>query len=266
MATLKKFLTEDITFDRIWYMEPHGDNYNKEHCAALREQRNVDSDAILDEEKRDMCYKHDQPDVYVGKIRADTDSSTTAEEYLECAVNRPLYGLLYEHVAAKNSKSMMVVVPWALSTENKPPANPTIEYRAYAAGNKYACVAGGSAPGQKHYGLGRGPCWPGYISQHPCTTICVGESCTPGPAVKMAIEMVQRAQGNITPEDYTGYTAPSAIMVKKQRACDGCPECAADHSGCDDMKIPTLCPAAVGVTPADLMGPRGPGFSNNTLM
>ena len=258
LGALKKFLTGDLALTRIWYMEPHGDNYYAEHCAAQKEGRDVDPDAIMDEERRDMCYKHDSPPVIFGKVRADTDTSTTAEEYVECAINRPAYKLFYEHVAAKKTKSMMIVVPWAVSPENKAPANPTIEYRAYAVGNKYACVAGGSAPGQLHYGLGRGPCYPGYISQHPCTTICVGTSCSPGPAVKMAIDMVQRAQGVITPEDFTGFTAPSPAIVMKQRACDGCPGCPADHEGCDRQIIATVCPTATGVKPAEFMGPQSP--------
>ena len=248
MQVLKAFLSQaDVTLDRIWYMEPHGDDYHVEHCAAQKEGRDVDPSKVLDENKMDMCYVHDEPDLYIGEIRADAETSTTAAEYLQCAVNRPAYQLLYEHVKARASKSMMLVAPWAVDPDDKAPANREIEYRSYAVGNKYPCVAGGSTPGAKHYGLGRGACYPGYQSQHPCTTICDATSCTPGPAAKMVVDMVSRAQGVIAPEDFTGYTGVSPEIVAMQRACDGCDGCPANHAGCSDENVPLLCADAVGV-------------------
>ena len=126
-------------------------------------------------------------------------------------------------------------------------------YSTFEAGHKYTCVAGGSAPGQDDYGIGLGACSSPlsakdlamskyastsvhadvfsnsketYQLNHPCSVICEPKNgpnaCIPGPAARMALDMVTRARKTSTSatwEGYEGFNDMSKVF-DMQNACE----------------------------------------------
>lgn len=256
---LAKFLNQPgFKIDQVFYMEPHGVEYFTEHCAAGREHRGVDDDKVRSPEGIDMCYGHDSVTVVLDDYPPNEEgvskegvqgSATTAAEYIQCIRTKPGFKLLYNHVA-KHATQIMAVVPWQVVPSPEFANSPFI-YTAFEAGHKYSCVAGAAVAGQGDYGIGSGLCpadeqstspfksavnsptWDDYMeakwryqSNHPCAVICEAgqgpHACIPGPAARMAIDVVKLARQYAIPgddESYVGYSDLSSVFAG-QMACD----------------------------------------------
>merc|ERR1719387_1625675 len=151
--------------------------------------------------------------------------------------------MMYDHVTSHGT-SIMIVAPWAVLPSPELPQNSNL-YTSFEAGHKYSCVSGGSTPEQEDYGLGSGICLPEasapsqgyraqmkylpkyrYQSQHPCALICEPHGpnqCVPGPAARMAVDIVTRARQTPIPgdeEDYTGFADMTQVFTA-QTECAG---------------------------------------------
>ena len=259
MKLLQDFLNQpDFVIDQVFYMEAHGSAYFAEQCAAKREGRGVEESKVRDEHGVDMCYQHLSLNVDMengarvlgeGETSSGKEgvqaSATTAVEYVQCVRSKLAFKEFYDHVS-KHGTQIMVAAPWAVKPSPELLGSPYV-YTAFEAGHKYSCTAGGSSPEQKDYGVGSGVCPPDpssfgqyksqyldeiqpkyrYQSQHPCTLVCetddAGESsCVPGPAARMAVDMVTRGRKTPIPgdtEDYSGYDDMSTVYAA-QMACD----------------------------------------------
>ena len=244
----------DLKLDQIWYMETHGSNYFKEHCKAMAHGRDAEKDKIMDEQGRDMCFKSrgagigEEMDLGGNKTGV-IYTPTTMTQYVQCVKASSAFKKLNDHVAAHGT-SMMIVAPWAVRPEAWTNHQIAEVYSTFEAGHKYACVSGGTALGQANYGIGVGACSSPlsandmanskyafttedslnsklfYQSNHPCSVICEPKngphSCIPGPAARMALDMVTRARGTSTSatwEAYDGFNDMSQVF-DMQNACE----------------------------------------------
>ena len=245
ITMLQTWLNSGVKYDQVFYMEPHGSNYFAEHCRATQEHRGVDETKIMGEGDIDMCFQHKKEEVDLGGGQVGVQqSSTTATEYVQCVKNMPAYKMMYEHVSSIGA-SIMVIAPWVVMPSPELAQN-SLVYTSFEAGHKYSCVSGGSTPEQMDYGVGTGICpltdeppnrryktqmatepKERYQGQHPCVLICGPDgpdSCVPGPATRMAVDIVTRARKTPIPgddEDYTGYSDMSAVFAAQ--ACGNMP-------------------------------------------
>ena len=212
-----------------------------------REGRAVDLDKLSDANGYDMCYKGGTKEIALGGNKTGViQTPTTMTQYVQCVKGKPAFVKLNAHVAAHGT-SMMIVAPWAVRPEAWTNHQIAEVYSTFEAGHKYPCVSGGSAPGQDDFGIGRGACSsplsvkdlamskyasknvygdffvnskPLYQANHPCVVICEPKngphSCVPGPAARMALDMVTRARGKTTSaiwEAYDGFNENDMSQV-----------------------------------------------------
>ena len=233
----------DLKLNQIWYMEAHGSNYFKEHCRAVKLGREVDDTKLVDMSGYDSCFKANKMhngrhsgEVALGDNKTGViQTPTTMSQYVDCVKAKPAFQKLNAHVAAHGT-SMMIVAPWAVHPEAWTKHQIAEVYSTFEVGHKYSCVAGGSTPEQNDYGIGLGACSSPmsandlamskyasknvygdvfvnskvlYQANHPCVVICEPKngphSCIPGPAAKMALDMVTRARGTSTSATWEGY-------------------------------------------------------------
>ena len=206
MDVLRDFMkTSERKFDRIFYMPPHSSTYNQAHCDAVREQREVDKAGA--KQGVDLCYLASPPN-FEKKWRNDA-TPTTLPEFMQCAENLPSYQIILNHAQAAGSV-LQVVAPWEINPRGFKPRGGGVSrggqvYSPFATGHKYACVTGDTAG--SHYAL----CDLGWQLGHPCAVICEADgngaasdhsNCIPGPAAKMAIEMVMLSSGTSVSAEY----------------------------------------------------------------
>lgn len=241
MAVLKDFLKTSggRKFDKIFYMPPHSHDYHNEHCAADREEREVSSQKA--KTGVDMCV---EDFVHAGAVRKWRNDGTpiTHQDFFKCARHLPSYRLIKGH-ATKAGSVLQVVAPWKINPRGFKPKGGGVSrggdvYLPFAAGQKYACVADGHG---NHQGL----CDTDWQVGHPCAVICEADEngsgtehskCMPGPAAKMAIEMVMLSSGKSISAGYDDHWIDfTDTLMNTTAGCKSCYGPASDDycKGCE---------------------------------
>ena len=244
MAVLEDFMLNH-KFDKIFYMAVHNAGYNKEHCDSSREERSLDVARFKGGVEMCILKFHQGQERQEMKWRNDA-TPTTHTEYLDCVRGSPSYQIIKNHALAAGSV-LQVAAPWQINPRGFKPEGGALMrtgdfYMPHAAGHKFACVAGGSTPSAPDYGDHTGLCDTGWQVGHPCSVICQADEngaasdrskCIPGPAARMAIEMVMLSNGHPVSAEYDpDWFDFTELLMNTTSGCASC------HGKDSDMSCP----------------------------